>query len=122
MGICFEIQIPVLDVFKDFHVKVERQTGKQLKYVKANNGGEYKGPFEQYCRSHGIRLEKTVPKTPQQNGVAKRMNRTVCDRIRCMISYAKSPKSFWGEAMRIAVDLINLSSSHPLEGDIPEKV
>ena len=62
----------VLDVFKDFHVKVERQTGKQLKYVKANNGGEYKGPFEQYCRSHGIRLEKTVPKTPQQNGVVER--------------------------------------------------
>ena len=36
----------VLDVFKDFHVKVERQTGKQLKYVKADNGGEYRGPFE----------------------------------------------------------------------------
>ena len=36
----------VLDVFKDFHVKIERQTGKQLKYVKADNGGEYRGPFE----------------------------------------------------------------------------
>ena len=63
MGICFEIQIPVLDVFKDFHVKVERQTNKQLKSVIADNNGEYRGPFEQYCRSHGIRLKKTVPKT-----------------------------------------------------------
>ena len=53
----------VLDVLKDFHVKVERQTGKQLKYVRADNGGEYRRPFEQYCRSHGIKLEKTVPKT-----------------------------------------------------------
>ena len=56
MDICFEIQRP--------SVKVERQTGKQLKSVRVDNGGEYKGPFEQYCRSHDIKLEKTVPKIP----------------------------------------------------------
>jgi transposase InsO family protein len=78
---------------------------------RADNGGEYRGPFEEYCRSHGIRLEKTVPKTPQHNGVAERMNRTICERIRCMLSHAKLPKPFWGEAMRTAVDLINLSPS-----------
>ena len=39
-----------------------------------------------------------------------------------MLSHAKLPKSFWGEAMRIVVDLINLSPLYPLEGDIPEKV
>ena len=57
---------------------------------------KYNGPFEQYCRSHGIRLEKIVPKTLQQNGVAERINRTIYDRIRCMLSYAKLPKSFLG--------------------------
>jgi transposase InsO family protein len=112
----------VLDVFKVFHMKVERETGKQLKCVRADNGGEYRGPFEEYCRSHGIRLEKTVPKTPQHNGVAERMNRTICERIRCMLSHAKLPKPFWGEAMRTAVDLINLSPSVPLDGDIPQRV
>ncbi|KAL6344420.1 hypothetical protein AAG906_039676 [Vitis piasezkii] len=99
----------VLDVFKDFHVKVKRQTGKQLKSVRANNGGEYRGPFEQYCRSHGIRLKKM------------RMNRIICDRTRCMLSHEKLPKSFWGEFMRTFVDLINLSPSYPLESDIPER-
>ena len=103
-------------------MKVERQAGKQLKFVRAENGGEYRGPFEQYCRSHGIKLEKMVPKTPQQNGVAERMNRTICDRIKCMLSHAKLPKSFWGEAMRKIVDLINLPPSYPLEGDIPKRV
>lgn len=39
-----------------------------------------------------------------------------------MLSHAKLPKSFWGEAMRTTVDLINLSPSYPLEGDIPKKV
>nr|CAN77981.1 hypothetical protein VITISV_043416 [Vitis vinifera] len=111
-----------LDVFKDFHVKIERQTGKQLKYVRVYNGHEYRGPFEQYCRSHGIKLEKIVHKTPQQNDVAKKMNRTICDRIRCMLSHAKLLKSFRGEAMRTTIDLINLSPSYPLEGDLPKRV
>ena len=75
-------------------MKVERQIDKQLKFVRADNDGEYRGPFEQYCKSHDIGLEKTIPKTPQQNGVVERMNRTICNRIRCMLSHAKLPKSF----------------------------
>ena len=39
-----------------------------------------------------------------------------------MLSLAKLPEHFWGEAMRTAVDLINLSPSVPLDGDIPQKV
>ena len=84
----------VLDIFKFFHAYVERGIGRKLKCVRADNGGKYRGPFEQYCRSHGIRLEKTVPKTPQQNGVVERMNRTIEDMVKCMLSNAKLPKSF----------------------------
>lgn len=36
--------------------------------------------FESYCAKHGIRHEKTVPYTPQHNGVAERMNRTIAER------------------------------------------
>ena len=119
---CLKSKDQVLDIFKDFHVKVERETGRQLKCIRADNGGEYRGPFEAYCRNQGIRLEKSVPKTPQHNGVAERMNRTITERIRCMLSHAKLPKPFWGEAMRTAIHLINLSPSIPLDGDIPERV
>ena len=58
----------------------------------------------------------------RSHSVAERMNRTICDRIRCMLSHAKLSKSLWGEAMRTTIDLINLSSSYPLEGDIQERV
>ncbi|RVW22382.1 Retrovirus-related Pol polyprotein from transposon TNT 1-94 [Vitis vinifera] len=45
-----------------------------------DNGGEYSGPFDEYCRQHGIRHQKTPPKTPQLNGLAERMNRTLVER------------------------------------------
>ncbi|CAL2256839.1 unnamed protein product [Prunus armeniaca] len=54
-------------------------------------------------------------KTPQHNGIAERMNRT-------MLSHAKLPKSFLGEALMTAVDLINLSPSAPLNSDVPNKL
>ncbi|CAL8167682.1 unnamed protein product [Prunus armeniaca] len=65
--------------------------------------------------------ERSVPKTPQHNGIAERMNRTIVERIRTMLSHAKLLKSFWGEALMIAVDLINLSPSAPLNDDVPKK-
>ena len=112
----------MLDVFKDLHVIIERETRRKLKVIGADNNGEYKGPFESYCKLHGIRLEKIIPKTPQQNGVAKRMNITIEEWIRCMLSHSKLPKSFWGEVMRTSIDLINLSPSIPLKCDIPKRV
>ena len=42
--------------------------------------------------------------------------------IRCMFSYAKLPTSFWDKAMRITIDLINLSPLSPLDSDVPERV
>lgn len=99
----------VLYAFKEFVAQVERSTSQKLKCVRSDNGGEYRGPFETLCKSHGIRMEKTPPKTPQLNGIAERMNRTIGERFRCMLSHAKLPKSFWGEAIMTAVDIINLT-------------
>lgn len=76
------------------------------------------GPFEKYCRSHGIGLERTTLKTTKHNSVAERMinQHFICERILSMLSHPKLPKYFWGEAMRTALDLINLSPSIPLVG------
>ena len=38
-----------------------------------------------------------------------------------MLSHSKLPKSFWGEAMRTSIDLINLSPSVPLKRDVLER-
>ena len=109
----------VFDVFKNFHASVERQTGRKLKCIKTDNGGEFRGPFDDYCKSHGIRHQFTPPKTPQLNGVAERMNRTLVERVRCMLSHAKLPKLFWAEALHTATYLLNLSPCVPLQQDVP---
>ncbi|RDX88618.1 hypothetical protein CR513_29764, partial [Mucuna pruriens] len=78
----------VLEKFKQFQALVERQSGKKVKCIRSDNGGEYCGPFDVYCRQQGIRHEKTPPKTPQLNGLAERMNKTLIERVRCMLSEA----------------------------------
>ncbi|WVZ00881.1 hypothetical protein V8G54_026950 [Vigna mungo] len=112
----------VLRIFKEFHASVERETGRKLKCLRSDNGGEYRGPFEHYCKTHGIKHEKVPSKTPQMNGVAERFNITIAEKVRSMLSHVKLPKSFWGEAVVTAADLINLSPSRPLNGKIPEEV
>ena len=64
---------------------------------------------------------QTILKNPQQNGVAERMNGTIEENIRCILSHSKLPKYFWGEAMRTSIDLINLSPPVPLKGDVLER-
>ena len=99
----------VLDTFKTFQASVERETGKKLKCIRTDNRGEYIGPFDKYCQDQGIRYQKSLPKTPQLNGLAERMNRTLVERVRCLLSQSKLPKYFWGEALSTVVHLLNLT-------------
>lgn len=112
----------VFEVFKQFQASVERETGKKLKCIRTDNGGEYTGSFHEYCLRQGIRHQRTPPKTPQLNGLAERMNRTLIERVRCLLSDAKLPRSFWAEALNTVTHVINLSPSVPLKGDVPDRV
>jgi len=99
----------VLGVFKQFQASVERETVKKLKCVRTDNGGEYCELFDEYCRQQGIQHQKILPKTPQLNVLAERMNRTLMERVRSLLSEAKLPGSFWGEALYTVAHVINLS-------------
>ncbi|GKC25657.1 putative RNA-directed DNA polymerase, partial [Tanacetum coccineum] len=105
-----------------FHALVERQTVKKLKCIQTDNGGEYIGPFDAYCREHRIQHQKTPLKTPQLNGLEERMHRTLVERVRCLLSHAGLPASFCGEALNTAVHVINLTLCVPLRFDVPDRV
>jgi hypothetical protein len=58
-----------------------------------------------------VAKHSTIPSTPQQNGLAKRMNRTLLERVRSMLTGSGMPKKFWAEAVTTAAYLINRSPS-----------
>ena len=73
---------------------VETETSLKVKCLRSDNGGEYIDEgFSEYCAAHGIRMEKTIPETPQQNGVAERMNRTLNERARSIRLHTGLPKT-----------------------------
>ncbi|KAL2228761.1 UNVERIFIED_CONTAM: Retrovirus-related Pol polyprotein from transposon TNT 1-94 [Sesamum indicum] len=111
------------DTFRRWRALVENETGLQVKCLRSDNGGEYSSEgIKNYCADHGIRMQKTVPGTPQQNGVAERMNRTLNERARCMRLKSGLPKMFWADAVNTAAFLINRGPSVPLNNRIPEEV
>ncbi|KAG8503622.1 hypothetical protein CXB51_001566 [Gossypium anomalum] len=67
------------------------------------------------CKSEGIVRHLTVRHTPQQNGIAKQMNKMIMEKVRCMLSNVNLPKSFWAEAASTTYFLINRSSSVAIE-------
>ncbi|KAG8483260.1 hypothetical protein CXB51_022251 [Gossypium anomalum] len=82
-------------------------TGKQIKYLRTDNGLEFcSDEFNRLCKSEGIVRHLTVRHTPQQNGVAERMNRTIME---------KKPAS-------TACFLINRSPSVAIEKKTPQEV
>jgi transposase InsO family protein len=111
------------ECFKRWKARVETETGLKVKCLRSDNGGEYElHEFKEYCAVNGVRMEKTVKGTPQQNGVAERMNRTLNERARSMRLKCGLPKMFWAEAVNTAAFLINRGPSTPLENGIPEEV
>ncbi|KAG8475448.1 hypothetical protein CXB51_032200 [Gossypium anomalum] len=113
----------VFSAFKSWKIMIEKQTGKQIKYLRTDNGLEFcSDKFNRLCKSEGIVRHLTVRHTPQQNGVAERMNRTIMEKVRCMLSDANLPKSFWAEAASTACFLINQSPSVAIEKKTPQEV
>eukprot|EP00877_Chromochloris_zofingiensis_P012353 jgi/Chrzof1/7371/Cz02g21110.t1 len=101
-----DISKVVPDVFN----MLEKQSNNQVKGVRTDNGGEYvNNVLNSYYSSKGIIAQHTVPYSPQQNGKAERLNRTLLDKARSMLADARLPSQLWGEAVVTANYLRNRS-------------
>ena len=86
--------------FKEYKAEVENESGKTIKTLRSDRGGEYMDlQFQDYLIEHGIQSQLSAPSTPQQNGVLERRNRTLLDMVCSMMSFAQLPDSFWGYAL-----------------------
>ena len=110
----FKNKSDVFATFKKWKAEVENQTGLSVKSLRTDNDGEYESQeFKEFCAEKGIRMIRTVPGRPEQNGIAERMNRTLNERARSMRLHAELPKTFWVNAINTAVYLINGGPSVP---------
>ena len=94
--------------FKIFKELVENETKQKIKCLRSDNGGEFTSKeFNHYCEEHGIKRQFSVARTPQQNGVAKRKNRSVLEMARTMINDSKLDDKFWGLAVHTTIHIMN---------------
>lgn len=108
--------------FVEWKKMVENQSNKKVKKLRTDNGLEFcNQEFDGFCKLEGVVRHRTCAYTPQQNGVAERMNRTIMDKVRSMLSESGLSKRFWAEAASTAVYVINRSPASAIEFEIPEK-
>lgn len=112
----------VFEKFKEFKALVENQLDLKIKTLRTDNGNEYlSNEFRDFLKKSGISHQTTTPYTPQQNGLAERMNRTLLERARCMLLNAQLQKQYWAEAISTAAYITNRCPTRVIEFSTPEE-
>ncbi|GKA32440.1 putative ribonuclease H-like domain-containing protein [Tanacetum coccineum] len=95
-------------ILKTFIRQIENQLNQKVKIIRSDNGTEFKNRVMlEFCGEKGIKQEFSNARTPQQNGVAERMNRTLIEAARTMLADSHLPTTFWAEAVNTACYTFN---------------
>ena len=91
------------ELIKRFITLIENQLNAKVKSIRSDNGTEFKNAvMDRFCAEKGILHQFSSVRTPQQNGVAERRNRTLIDAARTFLCDSKLPVIFWAEAINTA--------------------
>lgn len=105
------------------HIEQLKAQNIVVSRLRTDNGKEFiTNSLQKYCTENGIRHEYTATYTPQQCGVAERLNRTLLDKVRSMFVETNLPKYLWGEAIRCAAYQLNRSPTRALFGEVPANI
>ncbi|GJY66925.1 putative ribonuclease H-like domain-containing protein [Tanacetum coccineum] len=95
-------------ILKNFITEIENLVDKKVTIIRCDNGTEFKNRvMSEFCEQKGIKREFSVARTPQQNGVAERRNRTLIKAVRTMLADSKLPTTFWAEVVNTACHVQN---------------
>uniref|UniRef100_A0A5S6QJY9 Integrase catalytic domain-containing protein n=1 Tax=Trichuris muris TaxID=70415 RepID=A0A5S6QJY9_TRIMR len=114
---CLKAKSEAAERLTEFIRMAERQTGQKMKTIRTDNGLEYCGTV--MFKKSGIKHERSNVETPQMNGVAERVNRTLMDLVRSMLKSSGLPKQFWAEAVTAAAYVRN-RVLHSSNNSVPE--
>jgi transposase InsO family protein len=103
------------EVLKKFLRMAQNEFDIKVKKIRSDNGTEFKNTqVEDFLDEEGIKHEFSAPYTPQQNGVAKRKNRTLIEMAKVMLDKYKTSDRFWAEAVNTACHATNHLYLHKL--------
>ena len=102
-GLSFYSKDETAGILQDFVTQVEKQFDLPVKVFRSDNGTEFKNKeLDAFCVKKGIVRQYSIPRTPEQNGVVERKNRTLIEAARTMLADSGLPLTFWAEAVNTA--------------------
>ena len=111
------------DVFNEFQTfckRVQNEKGFKIIKIRSDHGGEFENDvFENFCIENDFEHNFSFPRTPQQNGVVERKNRTLQEIARIMLCENNLPKHFWAEAVNTACYILNRVLLRPILNKTP---
>nr|GEU88668.1 hypothetical protein [Tanacetum cinerariifolium] len=111
LKICTKDEMP--EVIKNFLKKIYVRLQAHVIIVSTDNGTEFKNhALKEYFDSVGITHETSAAKTPQQNRVVERRNRTLVEAAKTMLIFCHAPLFLWAEAIATACYTQNHSIIH----------
>src|ERR1044071_5787940 len=106
--------------FSELVPMLEKSLNSTLRAIRSDHGTEFEnGEMLSFCRDRGISHNFSAPRTPQQNGVVERKNRTLEDMARTMLISSGLAPSFWAEAVNTACYIINRAMLRPILDKTP---
>ena len=110
----------VFSKLKEFKALIENHIEKNIKTFRSDNGREFtSNEFKELCKDLGIKRDLSTPYNPQQNGIAKRKNRTIMEGARAMLHDEDLPMHLWAEAFRTTVYVQNRTPHRVLKNKTP---
>ncbi|KAJ9511133.1 hypothetical protein QJQ45_013172 [Haematococcus lacustris] len=94
-------QVP--DIVKQVIEQLETQSGQRCKAIRTDNGTEYVNKqMQQYCSDKGIIHQHSAPYSPEQNGAAERLNRTIMEKTRSILHAGRMGLQYWADAAKLS--------------------
>ena len=106
----------VTECFSKYLNLVKNKFGRYPSFLRVDNGGEYtSAAFKKLCENSGVEIMYTIPRNPENNGVAERYNRTLVEMSRALLFDAEIGKEYWNHALLTSVYILNRLPSRTIE-------
>ncbi|KAK8930658.1 hypothetical protein KSP39_PZI016172 [Platanthera zijinensis] len=107
-------------ILTDFLKSIQIEFNTHIALIRSDHGTEFDSLLmQEFCQNEGIRHTFSAPRTPQQNGVVERKNRTLIESATTLLTDAHLPLTFWAEAVNTSNYVLNRSLIHKLKDKTP---